>query len=80
MKIKFIEMTVNNLRAIEAIDDDTPIVLTVVDSIDGVPVSECTDEQRVEALPAALDFLATVQGALSQVNTTNAGAPQEPPA
>ena len=78
MNIKYLEMTVNQLRRIEAIDDDTPIVLAVVDSIDGVPVENCSDAQRVAALPAALDFLSTVQGALSQVNTPSDGEPQEP--
>jgi len=77
MDIKYREMTVNQLRAIEAIDDDTPIVLAVVDSIDGVPVEQCSDAQRVDALPAALDFLSTVQAALSQVNTMDDGEPQE---
>jgi len=79
VNIKFIEMTVNNLRAIEAIDDDTPIVLAVVDSIDGVPVAECSDAQRVAALPAALDFLSTVQGALSQMSTEPDGTQPEKP-
>ena len=77
MDIKYREMTVNQLRAIEAIDDDTPIVLAVVDSIDGVPVEQCSDAQRVEALPAALDFLSTVQGSLSRINTTSDGELQE---
>jgi len=79
MDIKYREMTVNQLRAIEAIDDDTPLVLALVDSIDGVPVADCTDAARVSALPAVLDFLSIVQGALSQVNTTTDGEPQEPP-
>jgi len=79
MDIKFKEMTVNNLRAIEAMDDDTPIVLAVVDSIDGTPVADCTDAQRVAALPAALDFLSTVQESLSRMNTEPAGTPPAPP-